>query len=104
VEQLVKREHPDPHAVLGAHPITPSGVVIRAHRPDAESVTALLEDAGGRAVPLALIHPGGVFEGTAEGASLPLRYRLRSTTATVPPSSCSTRMRSRRRSVSSTCT
>jgi 1,4-alpha-glucan branching enzyme len=77
VEQLVKREHPDPHAVLGAHPITPSGVVIRAHRPDAESVTALLEDAGGRAVPLALIHPGGVFEGTAEGASLPLRYRLR---------------------------
>jgi 1,4-alpha-glucan branching enzyme len=60
----------DPHAYLGAHP-SKNGVVVRAYRPDAESVRVLpmgveLEPADG----------SGVFEGVVEGASLPLDYQL----------------------------
>jgi 1,4-alpha-glucan branching enzyme len=63
-------ELPDPHAYLGAHP-TEGGVVVRTYRPDAESVRVLpmgveLERLGG----------DGVFEGTIEGAQLPLEYEL----------------------------
>ncbi len=43
IERLVAGRHHDPHAVLGAHP-GPDGVVIRALRPLATSVTAVLED------------------------------------------------------------
>jgi 1,4-alpha-glucan branching enzyme len=60
----------DPHACLGAHP-APGGVVVRAYRPDAESIRVLpmgveLERRGGN----------GLFEGTVEGAELPLAYEL----------------------------
>ncbi|MDQ6816548.1 MAG: 1,4-alpha-glucan branching protein GlgB [Actinomycetota bacterium] len=58
--------------LLGAHS-TEGGVVIRALRPAARSITALLED--GRQE-LRQVHPGGVFEGVLEGAQLPLGYRL----------------------------
>jgi 1,4-alpha-glucan branching enzyme len=34
LDSLVRREHPNPHGVLGAHP-TQGGVVIRALRPRA---------------------------------------------------------------------
>jgi 1,4-alpha-glucan branching enzyme len=74
LEQLVRREHSDPHQVLGAH-ATPGGVVVRALRPAAHSITLLLKD--GTTAALEPIHPGGVFEGEIDGASLPLRYRLR---------------------------
>ncbi len=50
-------------------------MTIRAHRPAAQSVTAIL--AGDKTVELAQIHPGGVFEGVAEGAELPLSYQLK---------------------------
>jgi 1,4-alpha-glucan branching enzyme len=73
LEAIVRREQPDPHAILGPHP-TSDGVLIRAHRPDARGMTAILAD--GSRVSLAQIHPGGVFEGVAEGAELPLSYRL----------------------------
>ena len=63
----------DPHAVLGAHPAA-GGVVVRAYRPDAASVAA--RPAGGAPVALEQVHPGGVFEGTVAGASLPLDYEL----------------------------
>jgi 1,4-alpha-glucan branching enzyme len=73
LESLVRREHSNPHEVLGAHP-TDGGVVIRAFRPAAVAIKAHLDDGG--AVELELVHPGGVFEGFVEDAELPLHYRL----------------------------
>jgi 1,4-alpha-glucan branching enzyme len=60
----------DPHSFLGAHEAE-GGVVVRAYRPDAESVRVLpfgleLEPRDGE----------GLFEGLVEGASLPLDYEL----------------------------
>jgi len=74
LEAIVRREHPDPHSVLGAHP-GEDGVTIRAHRPAARAITALLGD--GEELELEQIHPGGVFEAVVDGAEPPLRYRLR---------------------------
>jgi len=73
LDSLVRREHADPHSVLGAHPAG-DGVVIRALRPAACAITAVLED--GAEVELEQIHAGGVFEGVAGDAELPLRYKL----------------------------
>jgi 1,4-alpha-glucan branching enzyme len=73
LDALVRREHSDPHSVLGAHPVA-DGVAIRALRPSASEVKVLLDD--GATVELERIHPGGVFEGVVEGAELPLHYRL----------------------------
>jgi 1,4-alpha-glucan branching enzyme len=70
LERLVRREHNDPHAILGAHPHA-DGVVIRALRPAAAAVRAVVD---GQAVALEQIHPGGVFEGLVDGAELPLHY------------------------------
>ncbi len=63
----------DPHATLGAHR-RDGGVVVRAFRPDAQSVIARLE--GGEAVELVPAGEPGLFEGVVEGAALPLRYEL----------------------------
>jgi 1,4-alpha-glucan branching enzyme len=73
IELVVRREHADPHHVLGAHP-SDGGVVVRAFRPAAEKIVARPD--GGEPVPLKQRHPGGVFEGQVEGAELPLRYEL----------------------------
>jgi 1,4-alpha-glucan branching enzyme len=73
LDALVRREHSNPHAVLGAHEDN-GGVVVRALRPAASAVTARVD--GGASVELEEIHPGGVFEGFVEGAKAPLRYRL----------------------------
>jgi 1,4-alpha-glucan branching enzyme len=73
LDAVVRREHSNPHAVLGAHPAD-GGVVVRAFRPGASAITALVD--GGPELELEEIHPGGVFEGFVEGAELPLRYRL----------------------------
>ena len=73
LDALVRREHFNPHGVLGAHPAD-DGVAIRALRPAASAVRAHLDD--GTTVELEQIHPGGVFEGVVEGAELPLKYRL----------------------------
>jgi 1,4-alpha-glucan branching enzyme len=73
LDALVRREHSNPHAVLGAHPYD-GGVVIRALRPAARTVTALVD--GEPVAELHLIHPGGVWEGEIEGAQLPLHYQL----------------------------
>jgi 1,4-alpha-glucan branching enzyme len=73
LESIVRREHVNPHSVLGAHPKN-GGVVIRTLRPGASSVTVLTD--GKPAVELKQIHPGGVFEGEIKGAELPLRYQL----------------------------
>jgi 1,4-alpha-glucan branching enzyme len=72
LERLARREHNDPHSILGAHP-TADGVVIRAMRPAAEAMRAV---AGGQTIELERIHPGGIFEGVIEGVELPLHYML----------------------------
>jgi 1,4-alpha-glucan branching enzyme len=73
LERLVRREHANPHGVLGAHP-SADGVIVRALRPAATGISVVLDD--GSTVELTQIHPGGVFEGVVEGAELPLHYRL----------------------------
>jgi 1,4-alpha-glucan branching enzyme len=72
LERIVKREHGDPHSVLGAHAYD-GGVVVRALRPAAQAVTV---HAGDKTVELEQVHPGGVFEGIVPAADLPLDYEL----------------------------
>jgi len=72
-ERLAARDHPQPHAVLGAHRAD-GGVAIRAYRPAAESVRARLDD--GAAVDLETRYVAGFFEGVLPDADLPLRYEL----------------------------
>jgi 1,4-alpha-glucan branching enzyme len=78
LERLVRRELSDPHAVLGAHPV-PAGVLVRAFRPGATSVTVRPQG-----VALEPVHPAGVFEGVLPGASLPLRYELETIYPSAP--------------------
>jgi 1,4-alpha-glucan branching enzyme len=76
LDALSRREHPEPHAILGAHPAgDDGGVVIRALRPSAESVS--VKPTKGKTVVLKQIHPAGIFEGEIENAKLPLRYKLK---------------------------
>ena len=72
IVRLLARDHHDPHSVLGAHP-HPDGVLVRALRPGARSVSVLLHD---DAVELQPVVAETVFEGVVAGASLPLEYRL----------------------------
>jgi 1,4-alpha-glucan branching enzyme len=60
IERVVAGQHHDPHSVLGAHP-SPNGMTIRALRPLATSVTAVLPD--GSRYPMPHRHQG-VFEVT----------------------------------------
>jgi 1,4-alpha-glucan branching enzyme len=74
LERIVRREHADPHSVLGAHPLPGGGVVVRAYRPAAAGITLRADGHG--AATLSQVHPGGVFEGVLDDAELPLRYQL----------------------------
>jgi 1,4-alpha-glucan branching enzyme len=74
VDELVEGRLADPHSLLGAHPQNGS-VVVRAFRPEAEQVLLRVEGED-EPVELELAHPAGLFEGTLEGAELPLRYHL----------------------------
>src|ERR1700747_1276793 len=71
IERIVAGQHHDPHSVLGAHP-GPDGVIIRALRPLATSVTAVLDD--GRRLPMSAV-PQGVFEVTVPDEKVP-GYRI----------------------------
>ena len=73
-DQLVSRQHANPHGYLGAHPDNGSGVVIRTFRPAASKVEVVAAD--GTHSALKQVHPGGVFEGRIKGADLPLSYKL----------------------------
>jgi 1,4-alpha-glucan branching enzyme len=71
LDRLVGGAHHDPHAVLGAHPVPPSGdgagpeqVVIRTLRPEATAAVVLLGD---ERVDLVAVHPAGVFAGLVPG-------------------------------------
>jgi 1,4-alpha-glucan branching enzyme len=72
-ELILRRDHPDPHHFLGAHPQGDS-VVVRAFRPNATRVRILLE--GDQAAELERVHPAGLFEGTVTPESLPPHHRL----------------------------
>jgi 1,4-alpha-glucan branching enzyme len=74
VRQIVARDHPDPHHVLGAHAAR-TGVRVTAYRPDAEAVLVHVGEGGEPPQRLAAVE-GGVFSGVVKGASLPLRYEL----------------------------
>jgi 1,4-alpha-glucan branching enzyme len=73
IDELVEGRLADPHSLLGAHSQNGS-VVVRAFRPEAESVKVRVE--GAEPVELERAHPAGLFEGRLDGAELPLRYRL----------------------------
>src|ERR1700755_3487919 len=71
IERIVAGQHYDPHSVLGAHP-GPDGMIIRALRPMAKSVTAVLDD--GRRLPMTHVHQG-VFAVTVPDEKVP-GYRI----------------------------
>ena len=71
IERVVAGNHYDPHSILGAHP-GPDGVIIRALRPLATSVTLVLED--GRRVPMTHLHQG-IFTVTLPDEKVP-DYRI----------------------------
>jgi 1,4-alpha-glucan branching enzyme len=74
LDALARREHAEPHSILGAHP-SAGGVVVRTLRPSALKVS--VKPAKGKSVELKEIHPGGIFEGEIKGAEMPLRYKLK---------------------------
>ncbi|HWM99556.1 MAG TPA: 1,4-alpha-glucan branching enzyme, partial [Streptosporangiaceae bacterium] len=71
IERIAAGQYYDPHSVLGAHP-GPDGVIIRALRPLAASVTAVLDD--GRRLPMEHVHQG-VFAVTVPDEKVP-GYRI----------------------------
>jgi 1,4-alpha-glucan branching enzyme len=71
IERLVRGEHHEPHRLLGAH-LDGNQVTIRAWRPDATGVVALVGD---ERVALTQIHPAGVFEEVLARSDIPA-YRL----------------------------
>ncbi len=74
LDRLARREHADPHSILGAHPGAEAGtVIIRAMRPAAHGISAKVGRR--KPMPLTQIHPAGIFEGTVTG-ELPLKYTL----------------------------
>jgi 1,4-alpha-glucan branching enzyme len=74
LDALARRQHPEPHAILGAH-ASDGGVVVRALRPSAQSVS--VKPGKGKSVTMKQIHPAGIFEGEIPGAKLPLKYKLK---------------------------
>jgi hypothetical protein len=71
IERLVGGEHHEPHRLLGAH-LDGDRVRIRAWRPDATGVVALIGD---DRVTLTKIHPAGLLEVVLPGSDVPA-YRL----------------------------
>jgi 1,4-alpha-glucan branching enzyme len=71
IDRIVAGLHHDPHAILGAHPVT-GGIAIRTLRPLATSVTVVLAD--GRRFPAGHLHHG-VFAVTLPRTEIP-DYRL----------------------------
>jgi 1,4-alpha-glucan branching enzyme len=73
VNRLLELRHPDPHAILGAHP-SGAGVIIRALRPDATSVKVLAEHQASRA--MRMVHPAGLFEAIFPDRTAVFEYQL----------------------------
>src|SRR5918999_1220639 len=62
-ELLVRGQLSDPHSLLGAHP-TAEGAVLRAYRPDAQSVACVSK--GEVVAKLEQVDPRGLFETTVD--------------------------------------
>ena len=73
MERLVGGAYYDPHGLLGAHPAGDK-VVVRTLRPDAVSVSVLL-DGGQERVELTRLHPGGIFGAVLDRSAVP-DYRV----------------------------
>src|SRR5690606_30882668 len=68
IDRLVAGLHHDPHGLLGAHPRPDGTVLLRALRPLARTVHAVLAD--GTRVPMEHVH-NGVFAAAVPGTSRP---------------------------------
>ena len=79
VAAIVGARHADAFAVLGLHD-TPSGPVVRAFVPEAETLRVVPVD-GSAAIALACRHPAGFFEGAAPALAGRRRYRLEAANA-----------------------
>jgi 1,4-alpha-glucan branching enzyme len=80
-DALLKAKHPQPHAVLGMHPINEGekvGVVVRALLRDAETCEVVdIQSKPERRFPLQKIDEMGLFEGFVPGDEKVFRYQLR---------------------------
>jgi len=72
IDRLVAGLHHDPHGLLGAHPRPDGTVLLRALRPLARTVHAVLAD--GTRVPMEHVH-NGVFAAAVPGTAVP-DYRI----------------------------
>src|SRR5271169_6511694 len=79
IDRVVAGLHHYPHSILGAHP-GPDGVVVRALRPLATSVTLVVDD--GRRFPMTHVHQG-VFAVTLPDEKVP-DYRIAASYAGSP--------------------
>jgi 1,4-alpha-glucan branching enzyme len=71
IDLLARGELPDPHSLLGIHPLG-DGFVVRAWRPEAQAISCL---GGGSVIAkLEMVHDAGLFEAPLE--SKPNDYRL----------------------------
>ena len=72
-DRLIELLHPDPHSILGPH-LTGDGIVLRAFRPDAQSIVAAPDRRPPK--PFELVHPAGIFEVSFPRAKQVFGYRL----------------------------
>src|SRR4051812_17234532 len=82
LEQLVKGQHWNPLAILGAHSMPQTGspaVVIRCFLPEAASVTLLVSGRDRQPVRMTRRHEAGLFEAIVPGPLGTNPYRLRIT-------------------------
>ena len=73
IERLVAGQLRDPHSLLGRHPGGDSTTVLRAWRPDAEAVRAVVD--GEVIAKLERVHPAGLFEAEVD-VEVPPGYTL----------------------------
>jgi len=79
LDRFLAGRHPDPHRLLGAHALggPETGSVVRAFHPDAVAAELLREGEG--PLPMARLHPAGLFGAAvaAPAGSFPYRLRFR---------------------------
>jgi 1,4-alpha-glucan branching enzyme len=73
LERLFALSHPDPHSILGAHPMA-RGAIVRAFRPDAEEIDLIV----GEGAPQRMARREGtdLFEALVEGMQPGFAYRF----------------------------
>ncbi|MEM7025379.1 MAG: 1,4-alpha-glucan branching enzyme, partial [Pseudomonadota bacterium] len=76
VDALVRGDHGDPFALLGAHRDAAGHTIIRSFHPHASRVW-VLDAEGDPVAELPRTHPDGLFSGTIGNAELPAIHRLR---------------------------